>query len=347
MRVIKFLFSIFLCFLMLISNIACDIQRTQGSIKTDEADKSSGEYIKSEDIVFSSAYFEGIAMVAKREDKDNFYFIDKNGEIIFKIPNKNKQNNAVSQSARCKSFSGFSNGKTLQDGVLYERTGKSILPKDVGATDFVTIIRGSYIIALNIISDYSSATMQMGILNTKLEWVIPLSEENYKRYQEDDDWFLEDLDSETIIYYTPQITNLSSWSGFVDGNAAVLMINPETKERFLSVIDEKEAFAFDPVKITLPQGVVGTSVYFDGEHIIVAARTNTSFGTEANPIYLLSYNKRGEKTSELSTSSFDAETVTPLYNEGVIVFELKHGQYSAYYRDSEVVYYNYELKKMF
>ena len=128
-----------------------------------------------EDIVLSSVYADGVAVVNLRDEANVAYVIDKDGNIVFQFPLKDGYSAYTVRNMK------FQNGLLVYDGICYEKSGRKILPETVGATAFLEIRDGAIVVE-NIVSDYTSATTTLGVLNTDFEWIVPMSEGAYKLY---------------------------------------------------------------------------------------------------------------------------------------------------------------------
>lgn len=338
----------------------------------DEGKKDpDAQYVSVSDIVFSSDYHEGLAVIALRADKNNYYVIDKEGKIIFSIPNDNLSNNASSQNSILIGLSSnylyyrngneyklshYINGKMLfADGAIYDNKGNKFLPEDYGVTCFKEI-DSSYIVAEKITSDYSSSKKEIGILDTNFKWVSPLSETNYVLYRNDYRQFWistigEKPTNATTRYEPINITNYLKHTDYIDGKAGVLMYNGESREYFVSIIDSNNNFLFTPTKVD-GNGLRNVDIYYNGNHIIVSKMSNTSSGTKDSPIYLYCYNRNGEMIKKIDTLSLgictsNGSSVTYSFSDGVIVFRIKNGTYSEYERVSQVKYYTINCEELF
>lgn len=128
-----------------------------------------------EDIVFSSAYSEGVAVINLRAEENTAYVIDKNGKIIFNFPLEDGYSSYTIRNMK------FQNGLLIYGGKLYAKDGTVILPESVGATAFVEY-DGTHVIAEKITSDYASSKKELGVLNAELSWVVSPTEGCYELY---------------------------------------------------------------------------------------------------------------------------------------------------------------------
>ncbi len=145
--------------------------------------------------VFASEYSEGFAFVEKHSERGTVYCIDKAGGIVFKV--ENYMPDGVNHNPSADMIK-FREGYTSILGNLYDYTGKKTTPEDVGATEFVFIgelssvnglvyyyntpLPGGYILAKRKVSTYNSGEVQLGILNSKLEWQVEPSVEFYEAF---------------------------------------------------------------------------------------------------------------------------------------------------------------------
>ena len=327
-----------------------------------QSKEPNGNYVALNDIVFSSDFFEGLAIVALKEDQETYYVIDKTGKIIFSISNDDLSNNGIVQSnlQYASPYVGehHKNEKILLfNGIIYEiiydKLENSISPEDVGATSFLSS-RDGYIVAEKITSDYATTKKELGILNMDLEWISPLSEETYNLYRSAG-WepFWNDLlgtnESSTETFDFNTITNHVRHTNFVDGKAGVIMENLETRECYVSVIDTQGNFLFAPTKFERSGSIPNLQIFFDGNIVVVSYSTN---GTKMDPLKIYSYNLDGETVGTFDTGAAglcqsDSSMVSFSYSDGVIVFRITKDMYSAYYRRSDVRYYTVEFNQLF
>lgn len=313
---------------------------TTPSAPSDEDPTDDAAYLKMEEIAAASRFREGIAMVGKKGDADNFYFIDKTGKILFSHPHTKK---TLSLQKLCEAFSGFSNGKAIDSatGALWDTDGTAVQPEDVGVTKFLEIKLGEYIIAEKVTSDYISTKTELGVLNYALEWVVPLSESNRAAYEEDPYFFLEESERPPIYApapIIPEIENLIKQGTTWREKTPVAMQNPTTMDVYVSVIDESGEFLFPPVKVDLrPYSFWYIELDLNDEHLVVSIMNNLYAATDAQPIYSTSYDMQGNKLGEINTAEFFDGYVTMQIHEGTLVFNTTSG----------ATYYTTDFQKLF
>lgn len=135
------------------------------------------------EIYAASIFSEGLAFVELAKDRDKTYCIDKNGNIVFELNIDLSVNGDISSS--------FINGLAYVNEGLCDTSGKVTKPEDVGATSFIYIptLKAGYILAEVIKADHSTASMKLGVLNTKFEWTVEPSEDLYKEFTNEYGWF--------------------------------------------------------------------------------------------------------------------------------------------------------------
>ena len=143
--------------------------------------------------VFASDFHEGYAFVEKHSERGTVYCIDKTGKEIFKV--ENYMPDGVNQNPDAADLC-FSNGYVSILGNLYDTSGRKITPESLGVTEFIRLydrrndgffhasaaMPGGYILAKKTTSTYDTAKQELGILNSELEWTVPLSEEFHQRF---------------------------------------------------------------------------------------------------------------------------------------------------------------------
>ena len=132
--------------------------------------------IKEEDVVFSSPFSNGRAVVNLIDEKDKAYVIDKNGKIVFDI---DLEPNFVSSTIK---YMNFENGLLYYNGVCYDVDGTKYTADMFGGTKIVGVHDKKYIVIEKITSDYASAKTELGILDYDFKWILPFSEANYSLY---------------------------------------------------------------------------------------------------------------------------------------------------------------------
>ncbi len=319
----------------------------------------NAKYIAVEDVVFTSDFFEGFAIVALREDLENFYVIDKSGKVAFTIKNDDFTNNAICQNAVSYSanMKPYKNGKMLfVDGFIYDTVGNVITPEQVGVTSFLNIKDGKYIVAEKISSTYDSMKTELGVLDMNLTWISALSEENNehydRRYDENIEFWesiLGENQNSSDDFNFETITNHVEHTKFVNGKSGVLMYNRQSGECFVSVIDNQGNFLFAPTKIDSSGSLLNPCIYFDGNIVVASVRSN---GSASTPLKVSCFDLTGANIGSFDSVSAglcksNSDSVTFSYNDGVVLFRIRKGTYSEYYRQSEVRYYTCDFKELF
>ncbi len=139
---------------------------TDDSSNTDNSKKFTGTISR------GTPFSEGVAVVT---DGLKTYCIDKQGNIVFELDVKFEPHQGGYYTK------GFQNGLIKIEDNLYDKTGKETKPEDVGVTKFYDQgLPGGYIIAVKEEATYNSTKQSLGIMNTKFEWIVPLSEELYQ-----------------------------------------------------------------------------------------------------------------------------------------------------------------------
>lgn len=138
---------------------------TENNESNQEKKKISGT------IEAGTAFSDGLAFVRLQGNENKTYCIDKEGYIVFEVDTEKNS-----------SFSAFRKGYAEINGKIYDRTGKSISPQDVGATKFYLnfIEETGYILATKITSDFTGTKKELGILNENFDWIVSPSEELYQ-----------------------------------------------------------------------------------------------------------------------------------------------------------------------
>ena len=125
------------------------------------------------EITGASIFSEGLAFVCLNGDKEKTYCINNDGYIVFELDFR-----VVDSTGEIDSK--FINGLAKVGEGICDTKGNITMPTDVGATAFCDIaLDGGYIIVEKITSDFESSTKELGVMNTKFEWIIKPSEELY------------------------------------------------------------------------------------------------------------------------------------------------------------------------
>ena len=140
------------------------------NINVNDTNDNNSKAIISGTITAASLFSEGKAFVQINGNKGKTYCIDKNGYILFEIDKEISKNGN-------KLYSRFINGYACIDGAICNTEGNLTYPEDLGVTGFYDIaLNGGYILATKITSDFNSTKKELGIMNTKFEWVLEPSE---------------------------------------------------------------------------------------------------------------------------------------------------------------------------
>ena len=132
----------------------------------------TGKKISGE-ITGASAFSEGLAFVCVNDDKEKTYCINKEGYIVFEL-------NFRVVDGMGKIDSKFINGLAKVGEGICDTKGKVTMPADVGVTTFCDIaLEGGYIVAEKVTSDFESSKKELGVMNTKLEWIVNPKESIY------------------------------------------------------------------------------------------------------------------------------------------------------------------------
>lgn len=191
--------------------------------------------INVEDIVFSSIYSDGVAIVNLRDEEGKAYVIDKQGNIIFDFQIAEYNTDSTVNYLR------FENGLLVYNGKCYDTKGNVTAPESVGATAFVALERGKYIIAEKITSTYDSAKKELGVLDTSFKWILPLKEGYYDLYHSYSDFFWNDVilsTNNTKKAIKPDYSDVVYFS-----NGTTIAPNDINAESFLKVYENKYILA--------------------------------------------------------------------------------------------------------
>lgn len=169
-----------------------DSSRDRGNLASDQNDDEQGnnyvteESINGREIEYALPYSEGLMFLKLTDDDDHIYCVNKNGNVAFKLDDSIV--NVVSSK-----FMGeyaFVSVKNETGGLyhtaLCDKKGQLTSPSDVGATKFYgpeEILKAGYVLAVREEDSYDSTKRELGVLNTKWEWEVPLSEELYNKLE--------------------------------------------------------------------------------------------------------------------------------------------------------------------
>lgn len=175
---VKKLLAIILVLMTILASL-CGCGSSKQIIETQNGEKivieGTGKKINGE-IIAASVFSEGLAFVELSKEKGKTYCIDKKGNIIFDLD--------IDLSVNGDIYATFINGIAYVNEGFCDTTGKVTKPADVGATTFnyCATLKGGYIIAEVITSDYSNTNKKLGVLNTKFEWTVEPSEKLYNEF---------------------------------------------------------------------------------------------------------------------------------------------------------------------
>ena len=149
-----------------------------------DSDLVSLESINGNNIEYAAPYSEGLMFLKLTSNDADVYCVDKNGKVVFKL---NEELVKVRTSQFMNEYAFVTAIDTSGDyhTVLCDKKGKLTYPSDVGVTEFYgpdEILKAGYVLAVKEEANYASTKKQLGVLNTNLEWEIPLSEELYVQF---------------------------------------------------------------------------------------------------------------------------------------------------------------------
>ena len=150
-------------------------------------DSEYAESIKGNEVEYATPYSEGLMFVKLTNDDTNIYCVDKNGNVAFKLDDS-IVNVHSSQFMGEHAFVSVKEekGSDYRTAVC-DKKGKLTYPSDVGATKFYgpeEILKAGYVLAVREEDSYNSTKRELGVLNTKWEWEVPLSEELYNKLED-------------------------------------------------------------------------------------------------------------------------------------------------------------------
>ena len=205
-----------------------------------EDSSTADECVNVEDIVFSSVYSDGVAVVNLRSEENVAYVIDKSGKIVFNFIIKEE---TPYLSNTIKSMI-FQKGLLIYNGICYDKTGRAILPESVGVTAFVEIVDGEYIIVEKVVADYATSKKELGVLNMNFEWIVQLTEGSYDLYysnsSEANEFFWEEVvRSKDDVKKIFRFDRYSLYSGIYMSDGTVLTTESANVADFLEVYESK------------------------------------------------------------------------------------------------------------
>ena len=201
-------------------------------------------YVNVEDIVLSSAYSEGLAVVNLKSEKNIAYVIDKSGKIIFSFE---LEEESAYRPYTVRNMA-FQKGLLVYNGICYDKTGRVILPESAGVTSFLEIADGEYIIAEKVVADYANAKKELGVMNMNFEWIVPLGEGAYNLYYSNSirahEFFWEEVvRSKDDVIKAFQFDEYSPNDGVYLSNGTVLTPENTNVVEFLGVYEGKYILA--------------------------------------------------------------------------------------------------------
>ncbi len=162
---------------MVLSLAACGDDESSGKRKKkDKEDTSSSAFEdleKIETITGGTAFSEGIALVStgynSETQMDMYAIIDKEGHILSEF----ETNRWIENFHYIDSFK---NGVVVTENEVCDKNGKFVATsEDKGYTKLLTDARTGKILAVKIEENYYGDTVSIGTLDTKGEWIEPLS----------------------------------------------------------------------------------------------------------------------------------------------------------------------------
>ncbi len=327
------------------------IEKTESSATVkQELEKFSGE------ITSGTPFSEGLAIIS---DGQKTYCINKDGGIVFKL-------DYIYNPTNCGYYEkGYQNGLVKIGDNLYDKTGKETKPADVGATKFYDYaLSGGYIVVEKQEATYNSTKTSVGIMNTKFEWVIQLSEEltrlalpsrhdyainGYIIFMKNDDegtvfeiatsqYFDFKNSAEQIGEYSWGL-NSSNWKQgnpqgeWVNCKHIIQFYNLTSKKNFFTLINANGEFEFEPVELTLKDEGWGFYWKYDGRYIVARAQMT------GNPVNMFIYDT-SNGTSRISTNAVKEDII---YSDGVVVNYINR----VYSGMGRVCYYDTDLNPLF
>lgn len=173
----KKLFCILLSLIMILSLAACGEDDSSGRKKKKDKDKEDTSSVvidnreKIENINGGYAFSDGVAVVycGWENDVEIYKIIDKEGYICGEL-----EDFYPGYDTDCT----YKNGALVQNDKIYNKSGKVVAsPEQTGYTKLLSDARvDGKILAVKIEENYSGDVLYFGILNTKGEWIEPLSD---------------------------------------------------------------------------------------------------------------------------------------------------------------------------
>lgn len=306
----KRMLAILLSLLMAVSLSACQKEKTKNndviSVTTSEI-KHTGKKIDGE-ITGASVFSEGLAFVCLDGNQEKTYCIDKNGYIVFELDKKLVVNGRIENK--------FVNGLTIIDNALCDAEGNLTEPQEVGATRFYAIaLKGGYILAEKITSDYSSSKKELGVMNKNFEWVVSLSESLYESVSEDlysiTAVNTECYYSDKFIYFYDSGKYLNLENGELSDSASV----PLPSEKWISYDDNTFRDYNENIILDLSQH--SNATLLNSDHYVNGKASISFFNQETGMYYFTVIDEKGEflfdpvevKNMQIDYLDYDGENV--------------------------------------
>ncbi len=305
----------FLIFVLLIS-IVLSFNACGGNNKSsDKTSINNSRVIENENnankingkITAASPYREGLAFVNLDHNKEKAYCIDKHGNIVFVLEN------GAATSINGTIYAEFKNGYAIinSGGAICNTKGEITYAKDVGATEFLGVaFNGGYIVAVKETADYSSAKIEMGVMNTAFEWIVQPSEVIYNELSENL-WVSTALGA--YSYFANDITYFEGCEKFL--NVKTGEISDTTDVKFPSENWESEGFVFkSPNGDTMLDLNNINNIYQLGNNYKNGKVPVNFYNEQVDKHYWTLINEKGEFLfepieTELASVSFDGDNV--------------------------------------
>lgn len=137
-------------------------------------------------ITSASVFSEGLAFVCIDGNKEKAYCVNKQGYIVFEVDAQIPSFNGEILTKFVNGFAFWCGGVDFVNGAICDSKGEITRPEDVGTTAFFGFaLNGGYIVATRITADYNSAKKELGVMNTKFEWILQPSEQLYNELGKD------------------------------------------------------------------------------------------------------------------------------------------------------------------
>ncbi len=281
-------------------------QNTKENIQTESNISSANkESISGYEIEYASPYSEGLMFLKLIGNDADVYCVDKNGEVAFKLDDTIV--NIKSSQFMCEyAFVSATDTSGNYHTVLCDKKGKLTYPSDIGVTEFYgpdEILNAGYILAVKVEANYNYTKKQLGVLNTKLEWKIPLSEELYTQFE---DTLTDAYDENFIVDNIFYSVKLSKSLNLETGEVCSVDLKQVTPSSEWGVPKNCEAYYRVKSNMVVPED--GMYIDLRGKNIIVASKfVNGKAG-------VLYHNKEAEKhfvgmIDEKGTNQFEPSEI--------------------------------------